>query len=548
MSVHNSEHNSPLNFDHDDDFHDFVTRISKLDISDPLHLHPNDTTALIVVSIKLKGTENYQVWSCAMFLALEGKNKIGFIDGSCKRSNTDEVLGKQWDMVNNGSFIADYYHKLNALWKQYDGMIELPKCVCNASEETLPDVRSAYATISSEESHIVAVGSIVGSSQRNQASAFVSNLSHPNGMSPNISKIGILICPNGLWFDDVEVIPEYCVTLISLHKLVKENKACTTIAVKIGSYTADLFNVLKEMNALLRNGTWELVELPEGRKGAVKTVKVDYENQIADILTKGLDTVQHLDFVIKTRNLIEGDYLSNNAHSSSEHMEADNYMSNSASEYSPSTTHSVTVMDHSDFQDGFGKVWDSSMLSKIVEKEVRDHAIDMIITFDSYGVSGSSMFQHNPASKRSRFTTPSSPFGNPSQESQPVIRSKNFAYLDLRGVRSCYDEEKRVAETLMFDYHRQHGIGNMLQLHMTELITLNLICPSTHQLLQSSGGDSGPDMSFDKSASQKSGFFLIDRRAIPGSMVWRYPSAAIDDPRPATGSFSMADLRRLSAC
>jgi len=26
------------------------------------------------------------------------------------------------------------------------------------------------------------------------------------------------------------------------------------------------------------------------------------------------------------------------------------------------------------------------------------------------------------------------------------------------GIRSCYDEGKRVAETLMFDYHRQHGV------------------------------------------------------------------------------------------
>ncbi|GJZ22728.1 ribonuclease H-like domain-containing protein [Tanacetum coccineum] len=153
MSVHNSEHNSPINSDHDDDVHDHVTRISKLDISDPLHLHPNDTTALTVVSIKLKGTENYQ----------------------------------------------------------YDAMIELPKCVCNASEgfkkhnqllklmqflmglddsymqirssilsrETLLDVRSAYATIFSEESHRVTVGSITGSSQRNQASAFVSNARYP---------------------------------------------------------------------------------------------------------------------------------------------------------------------------------------------------------------------------------------------------------------------------------------------------------------------------------------------------------------------------------
>ncbi|KAI3681136.1 hypothetical protein L6452_35920 [Arctium lappa] len=48
----------------------------------------------------------------------------------------------------------------------------------------------------------------------------------------------------------------------------------------------------------------------------------------------------------------------------------------------------VTVLDHPDFQDGFGKVWNSTILSNIVEKKVLDHAIDMIITFDNYGVSG----------------------------------------------------------------------------------------------------------------------------------------------------------------
>nr|GEV93243.1 ribonuclease H-like domain-containing protein [Tanacetum cinerariifolium] len=71
------------------------TLISKLDLSSPLHLHPNDSATLSVVSVKLKGTENYQVWSCAMLLALKGKNKTGFIDGSCRRSKTDEVLGRQ---------------------------------------------------------------------------------------------------------------------------------------------------------------------------------------------------------------------------------------------------------------------------------------------------------------------------------------------------------------------------------------------------------------------------------------------------------------------
>ncbi|GJR40370.1 hypothetical protein Tco_1216054 [Tanacetum coccineum] len=311
MSVHNYEHNSPLNSDHDDDIHNSLTKI-------------------------------------------KGNNKIGFIDGSCKRSNTDEVLGKQWN--------------------RYDAMIELPKCVCNDSDgfkkhnqllklmqflmglddsytqirssilsrETLPDVKSAYATISSEESHRVAVGSIAGSSQRNQASAFVSNVpysqkfqrnnqnfnvgpsilkcfkiigypadfgkkissqnfkkqsvsnnnfigkslssgftdeqmatiislikdnkvgknvqanmadtyfnkranqhmtytdkeldnvidishlkikvGHPNRIEAYIYKIGNLRLSNGLTLYDVMVIPEYCVTLISVHKLIKENR------------------------------------------------------------------------------------------------------------------------------------------------------------------------------------------------------------------------------------------------------------------------------------------------------------------------------------
>ncbi|GJZ16424.1 hypothetical protein Tco_0552101 [Tanacetum coccineum] len=42
----------------------------------------------------------------------------------------------------------------------------------------------------------------------------------------------------------------------------------------------------------------------------------------------------------------------------------------------------------------------------------------------------------------------------------------------------------------------------------TELITPNLICPSTYQLLWSSGGDSEPDPSFDKSASLERSFIL----------------------------------------
>ncbi|GKB49261.1 ribonuclease H-like domain-containing protein, partial [Tanacetum coccineum] len=267
MSVHNSD-------DGDDYIEDPITLISRLDMSDPLHLHPNDSTALTVMSIKLKGIENYQVWSCAMLLALEGKNKTGFIDGSCRKSHTDEgktCLGrvkKTYDKVDgsiifglhhkihtlkqNGSSIVDYYHKLNALWKQFDAMVELPKCVCNASDsfkkhnqlmklmqflmglddsymqirsfilsrEVLLNVRSAYATISSEESHRVASASVSSSSQRNQIMGYPADFgkkkSGQNSKGKNISNNNVVRSSSSSGFTDEQIA-----TLISL---IKDNK------------------------------------------------------------------------------------------------------------------------------------------------------------------------------------------------------------------------------------------------------------------------------------------------------------------------------------
>nr|GEU74513.1 ribonuclease H-like domain-containing protein [Tanacetum cinerariifolium] len=185
MSVHGDSDNEFVN----DFCDDPVTLISRLDMSDPLHLHPNDYTALTVVSIKLKGTENDQVWSCAMLLPFEGKNKTSFIDGSCKRSNTDEVLERQWNKVN--TVVLDWI--LNSISEElfmgqifskrakhvWEGLKETyDKLDGSITFEVLPDVRSAYATIFSEESCRVASGSIAGSSQRNQAYAFVYNVSN----------------------------------------------------------------------------------------------------------------------------------------------------------------------------------------------------------------------------------------------------------------------------------------------------------------------------------------------------------------------------------
>ncbi len=46
-------------------------------------------------------------------------------------------------------------------------------------------------------------------------------------------------------------------------------------------------------------------------------------------------------------------------------------------------------------------------------------------------------------------------YGDPEIHPQP---ESYWGHVNPNGVRSCYDEGKRAAETLFFDYHRQHGV------------------------------------------------------------------------------------------
>ncbi|XP_071729077.1 uncharacterized protein [Rutidosis leptorrhynchoides] len=247
-----------------------ITLISKIDFGNPLYLHASDTTNTPLIFIKLKGTENYNVWSRAMLLALSTKNKVGFVNGTCRKSTDNEVLAAQWDRCNSivlswllssiseelysgqifsatasvvwtelketydkvdgsitfnlhqkissvkqsGSSLSEYYHKLNTLWKQYDEMVNLPACTCAAAPEfqrhnkvlklmqflmglddtymstrsnlllrdPLPDVKSAYAILSREESHRGVSG--VGSS-KTQNYAFVAQINNNSWTNRN---------------------------------------------------------------------------------------------------------------------------------------------------------------------------------------------------------------------------------------------------------------------------------------------------------------------------------------------------------------------------
>ncbi|CAN4090111.1 unnamed protein product [Withania somnifera] len=62
-------------------------------------------------------------------------------------------------------------------------------------------------------------------------------------------------------------------------------------------------------------------------------------------------------------------------------------------------------------------------------------------------------------------TSTSEVYGN------PLVHPQEESYwgnVNPIGVRSGYDEGKRVAETLMFNYHRQHGIGEFTMLELAE--------------------------------------------------------------------------------
>lgn len=53
------------------------------------------------------------------------------------------------------------------------------------------------------------------------------------------------------------------------------------------------------------------------------------------------------------------------------------------------------------------------------------------------------------------FTSTSEVYGDPLVHPQPESYHGNVNPI---GIRACYDEGKRAAETLFFDYHRQHGV------------------------------------------------------------------------------------------
>ncbi|GJX57294.1 ribonuclease H-like domain-containing protein [Tanacetum coccineum] len=208
--------------------------ISSLDQGNPLHLLPNDSNCASIVNIKLTGVENYRVWASAIKLALHIKNKMGFLTGSCLRSDyaASRPLFEQWDRCNVvvlnwilSSLSQDVYlghvfsdnaasvwNELKETYDRIDGaeiidhgkLMRLMQFLMGLDDvyqpirssiltrEILREVKDAFLIISREESHRGIPTSSVKSenassvkSEKPQVSAFVSRFNDNNNKKRN---------------------------------------------------------------------------------------------------------------------------------------------------------------------------------------------------------------------------------------------------------------------------------------------------------------------------------------------------------------------------
>ncbi|XP_070043295.1 uncharacterized protein [Nicotiana tomentosiformis] len=72
-----------------------------MDHNHPLYLHSTDVSGISLISLQLSGAKNYCLWRKYMRIALLGRNKLGFVDGSWKKENFREEFRYQWERCNS---------------------------------------------------------------------------------------------------------------------------------------------------------------------------------------------------------------------------------------------------------------------------------------------------------------------------------------------------------------------------------------------------------------------------------------------------------------
>ncbi|GJT38848.1 ribonuclease H-like domain-containing protein [Tanacetum coccineum] len=275
--------------------HSYATSPKNVKKSDPINsnadMHGDGFTKMSSRKKNVKNTST-KVHSNQPKTRLVGGNECGVSPSMGSHEEEQEV----------GHAIASMHEssKLNAMWKQFDALIDLPRCTCHAADDfkkhnqlmklmqflmglddTYMQIRTLLVPLRGKRNQALAFVSNMpnrGNFQRNKTSNSgprpnnvnnnrqgggsglvcehygfnghtidrwanqhmthidkefdnvydISHLriegEHPNRTEAFISKIENLKLSNGLVLYDVLVIPEYCVNIISVHKLAKDNK------------------------------------------------------------------------------------------------------------------------------------------------------------------------------------------------------------------------------------------------------------------------------------------------------------------------------------
>lgn len=71
-----------------------------LNPNSPYYIHPSDNPSMKLVSMKFNG-QSYNDWKRSMVISLSAKNKMGFVDGSIKKPELNDMNYKAWDRCNS---------------------------------------------------------------------------------------------------------------------------------------------------------------------------------------------------------------------------------------------------------------------------------------------------------------------------------------------------------------------------------------------------------------------------------------------------------------
>ncbi|GJY03526.1 putative RNA-directed DNA polymerase [Tanacetum coccineum] len=221
-----------------------ASEASKLIYGDELYLHPNDSSITNFINIKLKGTENYNVWSYAMtacnFKLKKEESHRGSSSSSSGTKSQVSVFAAKGPNNNN-------YNRKNQNNKNPNVVCSNPKCCLTvASSSEVPTSANTQFTVEQMQQLLNLINSKPGKyGQTNMADSGANQhmvtsldnlenivdisdlnlqIDHPNGTTAFIKKVGNLKLSDKITLYDVLYVPEYTVNLLSVHKLARDSK------------------------------------------------------------------------------------------------------------------------------------------------------------------------------------------------------------------------------------------------------------------------------------------------------------------------------------